>query len=620
LEEKSSATFRAGRGLWQMALKDNACAEPGLGPLVTDHALLSDCSFHDEEATTPRRLISCIISDEAGSSMPDGGDKEAVQACCSTGSEEEDRSSNPSGRIEKVALVQGQPLRGLTEDMQERMEEVLRRLEVHEVKIMEAVQRLDTLEALDLGRDRLSQGNSTPAAPQGPSTTLVRHNSKVAVATDNLDDSTARLRILHRASQALGHEAKAVMQTLAPDQAKAVMLPVPLSESSVGSSGVAQPEAAMTTLCGKVPAWKAVLRAELRAEVQARGAALEARLAAVEAAFQTGLKSADARLSSSAIALAGTGAELRSLVPRVQRLEAEMNLAGAGAAAGESLQQLAIKDASLRMASEAEPSAEASAAEAAASSVPAALGPPLAATRIQAAHRSRSISFETSVEATPRCLSQAPARYPSEALSSTHSAGASRPLSVPPYRTPQNVSGPTYRPVPVHSWSHVAAPQSQTAPPSDSFRSDLTDEVVMEEVPVLPYWSRAATSRTKGTAFQRRPSPLESPVGSASIDSNRAAAAAWSSGQGAPMPQQLAAAQEATSEVVRRMMDSMGGFEAPSNNPHMSAWMEAASTGAWAPQTAPPPTSNARRRRFMDPQQQSQQEGQSQQQQQWLHH
>jgi len=583
---------------------DNACLGSSIGPVVSDQCALSESSFHDEEPATPRRHISCIIAQEACSSMPEGVEKETAQACCSTGSEEEEGpASSPVGPMEKVAFVQGQPLRGLTEEMRYSLDEVLRRLEFHEVKIQEAVQRLDSLEAFQLDGSR---GRMSPAcvAPQG-------HTPKAVSSADNLDDSTARLRILHRASQALGHEAQAVMQSLGSDQAKAVMLPTSassLSASSVGGSKVDKHEATVATFCGRGgPAWKAVLRAELRAEVQARSAALEARLAAVEAAFQTGLKSADARLSSAAIALAGTGAELRSLVPRVNRLEA---------AAEDTLQQLAITDVFPRMAAEAEPAPEGSptAASAAAAAlavataaVPSATGPPIAATRMQ-----HPIARSGSIDNT----SEANTRYFSQACASARSAEASRAFSVPPYRTPQNVSAPAYRKVPVYSWSHVAPSQNWNAHSESSFSvpTEIPEEAVMEEapqVPVLPYWSRAAASRTDAAAQRRsgRSLPLSLPVGSGSGRELKHAEAASLPGQ--RVPPTLAAAQEATSKVVRKMMDSMGGLEACGQaSSQLSALMEA----AWAPPTAPPTNSNACRRRFMDPQQ-----GQSQQQP-WLRH
>mmetsp|Transcript_35366 Transcript_35366/g.69888 ORF Transcript_35366/g.69888 Transcript_35366/m.69888 type:complete len:442 (+) Transcript_35366:49-1374(+) len=353
--------------------------ETGLGPKDSNDCASSDASFHDEEPETPRRHMSCIISQEASGSMREGGDE--------------------VGCIEKVAVVQGQPLRGFTNEMQGCLDEVLRRLETHDVRILEAVQRLDALEAfrLDGGRDRTSPGCSTPASPQG---------------------------------------------SLSSDQAKAVILPTPPSESPVGGSRAAQLAA---TPVSKAPAWKAVLRAELRADVQARGAALEARLAAVETAFQAGLESADARLTRSAIALAGAGAELRSLVPRVHRLEA---------VAGDSIRQLPTTDASPFLTAEAEPAAEASAAAAAA--VRAATGAPVAVTRMQ-----QPVSCSRSVdhveEAPARYFSQGSVRFPS-ACAGSHSSEASRLISVPPYKTPQDGSRPTHRPVPVSSWSHEGVP------------------------------------------------------------------------------------------------------------------------------------------------------------------
>jgi len=270
---------------------------------------------------------------------------------------------------------------------------------------------------------------------------------------------------------------------------------------------------------------------------------------------------------------------------------------------------LAITDVFPRMAAEPEPAAEASltAASAAAAAaaaaaalavataaVPSATGTPVAATRMQhPIARSRSIDN----------TSEANTRYFSQACASARSAEASRAFSVPPYRTPQNVSAPAYRKVPVYSWSHVAPSQNWNAHSESSFSvpTEISEEAVMEEVPVLPYWSRAATNRMNATPQRRsgRSSSLSLPVAEA-----------------APLPGQrgpptLAAAQEATSEVVRRMMDSMGGLEACGQaSSQLSALMEA----AWAPPTAPPTNSNACRRRFMDPQQ-----GQSQQQP-WLRH
>jgi len=205
-------------------------------------------------------------------------------------------------------------------------------------------------------------------------------------------------------------------------------------------------------------------------------------------------------------------------------------------------------------------------------------------------------------------------------------AKASRTFSVPPHRTLQHVGAAAHKPVPVHSWSHIApAGQKRNEPraapllqePFVSTTIEISKEAMMEEVPVLPCWSPAATNRTNATGKRcsgRSLTPWGSStsLGSGVLEDKNAEAALL---RGQSVPPTLAAAQEATSEVVRRMMDRMGGFEACGQaNPQLSAWMEAASAGAWTPPTAPPTNSNARRRRFMDPQQ-----GQSQQQA-WLRH
>merc|ERR1712032_976438 len=156
-------------------------------------------------------------------------------------------------------------------------------------------------------------------------------------------------------------------------------------------------------------------------------------------------------------------------------------------------------------------------------------------------------------EAPARYSSQVRVRYASEACASSRSAdvqpmpfsaGASRPVSVPPYRTPQTLSQQIHKPVPVSSWSHVS-PQSQNVSHSEL---------------LLRSWGARHRSGKGSTCSVPREFAEES------------------------VSPALVAAQEATSEVVRRMMDSMGGFEM---TPQLSTWMEAA---------------NARRRRFMDPQ------------------